>query len=147
MVQELNKIKIHDEKSFDKMREAGKLAADCLDYITDFIEPGVSTEKINDLCHNFQVKKGATPAPLNYKGFPKSVCTSVNHVVCHGIPGKKILKNGDIINIDVTPILNGWHGDTSRMFHVGKVSLKAQKQQVNLKIAINQHLLPVLPLK
>ena len=121
MVQELNKIKIHDEKSFGKMREAGKLAADCLDYITDFIEPGVSTEKINDLCHNFQVKRGATPAPLNYKGFPKSVCTSVNHVVCHGIPGKKILKNGDIINIDVTPILNGWHGDTSRMFHVGKV--------------------------
>ena len=89
MVQELNKIKIHDEKSFGKMREAGKLAADCLDYITDFIEPGVSTEKINDLCHNFQVKRGATPAPLNYKGFPKSVCTSVNHVVCHGIPGKK----------------------------------------------------------
>ena len=127
MVQELNKIKIHDEKSFGKMREAGKLAADCLDYITDFIEPGVSTEKINDLCHNFQVKRGATPAPLNYKGFPKSVCTSVNHVVCHGIPGKKILKNGDIINIDVTPILNGWHGDTSRMFHVGKVSLKSSK--------------------
>ena len=127
MVQELNKIKIHDEKSFDKMRKAGKLAADCLDYITDYIEPGISTASINELCHNFQVKNGATPAPLNYKGFPKSVCTSVNHVVCHGIPGKKILKNGDILNIDVTPILNGWHGDTSRMFYVGKVSLKAQK--------------------
>tara|TARA_B100000989_G_scaffold256323_1_gene205485 strand:+ start:286 stop:1083 length:798 start_codon:yes stop_codon:yes gene_type:complete len=127
MVQDLNKIKIHDEKSFIKMREAGKLAADCLDFITDYIEPGISTNKIDELCHNFQIERGAKPAPLNYKGFPKSVCTSVNHVVCHGIPGEKILKNGDILNIDVTPILNGWHGDTSRMFHVGKVSLKAQK--------------------
>ena len=123
----INKIKIHNEKSFEKMRVAGRLAADCLDYITDFIKPGISTDEINNLCHEFQTNAGAKPAPLNYKGFPKSVCTSINHVVCHGIPGKKILKEGDIINIDVTPILNGWHGDTSRMYYVGKVSLKAQK--------------------
>ena len=127
MINNLNKIKIHNEESFKKMRTAGGLASDCLDYITDFIEPGISTDEINNLCHEFQTNAGATPAPLNYKGFPKSVCTSVNHVVCHGIPGKKILKKGDIINIDVTPILNGWHGDTSRMYYVGKVSLKAQK--------------------
>tara|TARA_A100001011_G_C14262457_1_gene823106 strand:+ start:65 stop:856 length:792 start_codon:yes stop_codon:yes gene_type:complete len=122
-----NLIKIHNKDSFAKMRVAGKLASDCLDYITDFIEPGITTGKINEICHEFQIKAGAIPAPLNYKGFPKSVCTSVNHVVCHGIPGDKILKEGDIINIDVTPKYDGWHGDTSRMFYVGKVSLKASK--------------------
>ena len=120
-------IKIHSINDFNSMREAGSLAARCLDFITDYIRPGITTQNIDDLCHDFQIKNGATPAPLNYKGFPKSVCTSVNHVVCHGIPGEKVLKNGDIINIDVTPIVNGWHGDTSRMFNVGEVKLKAQK--------------------
>lgn len=127
MIKTLNKIKIHGKESFVKMRKAGKLAAECLDFVTDFIRPGISTGEIDKLCHDFQIDAGAVPAPLNYKGFPKSVCTSVNHVVCHGIPGRKILKEGDIINIDVTPKLNGWHGDTSRMFYVGKVNLKAQK--------------------
>ena len=122
-----NDIKLHNQNDFEKMRKAGKLASNCLDYITDFVEPGVSTLKINELCHKFQTERGATPAPLNYKGFPKSVCTSVNHVVCHGIPGEKILNKGDIINIDVTPILDGWHGDTSRMFYVGDVKLKARR--------------------
>ena len=122
-----NNIKIHSEEDFKQMRLAGALAAECLDYITDFISPGISTLEIDKLCHNFQVARGAVPAPLNYKGFPKSVCTSVNHVVCHGIPGEKILTDGDIINIDVTPKLNGWHGDTSRMFYVGDVKLKAKK--------------------
>ncbi len=122
-----NNIKIHTEDEFVKMRLAGSLAANCLDFITDFIKPGISTLEIDKLCHDFQIKNGAIPAPLNYKGFPKSICTSVNHVVCHGIPSKKILEEGDIINIDVTPKLNGWHGDTSRMFYVGKVKLKAQK--------------------
>tara|TARA_Y100001954_G_scaffold239143_1_gene311494 strand:- start:2460 stop:3251 length:792 start_codon:yes stop_codon:yes gene_type:complete len=122
-----NDIKLHNQNDFEKMRKAGKLASNCLDYITDFVEPGVSTSKINELCHKFQTERGATPAPLNYKGFPKSVCTSVNHVVCHGIPGEKILNKGDIINIDVTPILDGWHGDTSRMFYVGDVKLKARR--------------------
>ena len=127
MVHIPNKIKIHDEESFEYMRKAGKLAAECLDYITQFIEPGITTNRIDQLCHDFQTRHGAVPAPLNYKGFPKSVCTSVNHVVCHGIPGEKILRKGDVVNIDVTPILNGWHGDSSRMFYVGKVSIKAQK--------------------
>ena len=120
-------IKIHNGEDFQKMRKAGQLASECLDFITDYIEPGITTIKLNELCHNFQVEKGAIPAPLNYRGFPKSICTSVNHVVCHGIPGTKMLEEGDIINIDVTPKLNGWHGDTSRMFYVGKVKLKAQK--------------------
>ena len=127
MTTQTNQIKIHNESSFEEMRRAGRLASECLDYITDFIVPGISTERINELCHNFQVRNGAVPAPLNYKGFPKSICTSVNHVVCHGIPSKKILQKGDIVNIDVTPILNGWHGDTSRMFYVGDVSLKSKK--------------------
>ena len=127
MENNINQIKIHDENSFKSMRKAGQLAAKCLDFITPFIEPGISTEKINQLCHDFQLKNNSVPAPLNYKGFPKSICTSVNHVVCHGIPGEKILRKGDIVNIDVTPILDGWHGDTSRMFYVGNVSLKAEK--------------------
>ena len=83
--------------------------------------------KLDKLCHDFIISNGAIPAPLNYKGFPKSICTSVNHVVCHGIPGNKILKSGDIINIDITVILNGWHGDTSRMFFIGKKNIKSEK--------------------
>ena len=122
-----NNIKLHTESDFKYMRKAGGLAADCLDYITEYVKPGVSTSELDELCHKFQVSKGAIPAPLNYKGFPKSICTSVNHVVCHGIPSEKILSEGDIINIDVTPKLDGWHGDTSRMFYVGEVKLKAKK--------------------
>ena len=120
-------IKLHTKDEFDFMRKAGQLAAECLDYVTEFVKPGITTLELNDICHSFQVERGATPAPLNYKGFPKSICTSVNHVVCHGIPGEKILSEGDILNIDVTPILDGWHGDTSRMFFVGNVKLKARK--------------------
>ena len=122
-----NNIKLHTESDFKYMRKAGGLAADCLDYITEYVKPGVSTSELDELCHKFQVSKGAIPAPLNYKGFPKSICTSVNHVVCHGIPSEKVLSEGDIINIDVTPKLDGWHGDTSRMFYVGEVKLKARK--------------------
>ena len=115
-----NSIKIHNSNDFKNMRLAGQLAAECLDFITDFIKPGISTKEIDEICHTFQVERGAIPAPLNYKGFPKSVCTSVNHVVCHGIPGEKTLSDGDIINIDVTVLKDGWHGDTSKMFLVGK---------------------------
>ncbi len=122
-----NNIKIHNEDDFKNMRSAGQLAAECLDFITDFVKPGISTGELDDICKDFQVKRGAIPAPLNYKGFPKSICTSVNHVVCHGIPGEKILSEGDIINIDVTPKLDGWHGDSSRMFYVGDVKIKAKK--------------------
>ena len=120
-------IKIHTIEDFTKMRIAGKVAADTLDYITPYVEPGVTTNKLNDLCHEFIISKGAIPAPLNYNGFPKSICTSVNHVVCHGIPSDKKLNNGDIINIDVTVIVDGWHGDTSRMYYVGDVGIKAKK--------------------
>ena len=120
-------ITIHTEKEFIAMRKAGQLAAQVLDFITDYINVGVTTNALNDLCHDFIVKHGAIPAPLNYKGFPKSICTSINHVVCHGIPSDRQLRNGDIINIDVTVILDGWHGDTSRMYYVGDVSIKRKK--------------------
>jgi methionyl aminopeptidase len=121
------KIKIHQGEDFDGMREAGRLAAEILDYIAEFVQPGVMTEVLDELCHKKIVESGAIPAPLNYKGFPKSICTSVNHVVCHGIPSSKRLKKGDIVNIDVTVILNGWHGDSSRMYYVGTPSVKAKR--------------------
>lgn len=120
-------IKIHDAAGFEGMRKAGQLAAECLDFITPYVKPGVSTDELNTLCHDWTLERGAVPAPLNYRGFPKSICTSINHVVCHGIPGDKVLADGDIINIDVTVILDGWYGDTSRMFYAGKPSIKAQK--------------------
>jgi methionyl aminopeptidase len=120
-------ITIHQPQDFIKMRVAGKIAAEVLDYIAPFVQVGVSTNQLNDLCHKKIISAGAIPAPLNYKGFPKSICTSINHVVCHGIPNDKLLKNGDIINIDVTVIVDGWHGDTSKMFFVGKPSIKAKK--------------------
>ena len=112
----------------EKMRVAGRLAADVLDMIGPHVVAGVTTDELNLICHRFidEVQQ-AIPAPLNYRGFPKSICTSVNHVVCHGIPGDKRLKQGDIVNIDVTVIKDGWHGDTSRMFAVGKVVPAAQR--------------------
>lgn len=120
-------VTLHPAECFEPMRKAGKLAAQVLDYIEPFVKPGVTTDELNTLCHNFIIEHNAIPAPLNYRGFPKSICTSINHVVCHGIPSDKILQVGDIINIDVTVILDGWFGDTSRMFNVGKVGIKAQK--------------------
>jgi methionyl aminopeptidase len=111
-----------------QMREAGRLAAEVLDMVGPHIVPGVTTDELNTLCHNYIVDvQRAIPAPLNYRGFPKSICTSVNHVVCHGIPGDKRLKQGDIINVDITVIKDGWHGDTSRMFAVGKINPAAQR--------------------
>ena len=121
-----NHIELHSKDSFLKMHDAGKLAAEVLDYITDYVKPNVTTGYLNDLCHDFILKNNAIPAPLNYKGFPKATCISVNHVVCHGIPGDKVLDNGDILNIDITVILDGWYGDTSRMFFVGEPSNKAK---------------------
>ncbi|MBT8061050.1 MAG: type I methionyl aminopeptidase [Gammaproteobacteria bacterium] len=121
-------VTIKNELEQQKMRVAGRLAASVLDMIGEYVKAGVTTDEINDICHDFIVNKlDAIPAPLNYKGFPKSVCTSVNHVVCHGIPGPKRLKNKDIINIDVTVIKDGFHGDTSRMFHVGKPTVIGQR--------------------
>lgn len=110
------------------MRRAGRLAAEVLDYIAAHVEPGATTGALDRLCHDFIVAHGAVPAPLDYKGFPRSVCTSVNHVVCHGIPDDaKRLAEGDILNIDVTVIVDGWHGDTSRMFWLGAVPRKAER--------------------
>lgn len=120
-------IELHSEADFEGMRKAGKLAAQTLDMITEHVDVGVTTEELDRLCHDFITKNGAIPAPLNYRGFPKSICTSINHVVCHGIPGPKKLMHGDIINIDVTVILDGWHGDTSRMFTAGKPNVKASR--------------------
>ena len=112
---------------FEQMRIAGSLAAKTLDEITSHVKPGISTEKLDKICYEFIRDNGGYSAPLFYRGFPKSCCTSVNHVVCHGIPAEKYLKEGDIVNIDVTAVVNGWHGDTSRMFYVGDVSIKAKK--------------------
>jgi methionyl aminopeptidase len=127
MLNNINPITIHDSAGFEGMRKAGRLAARTLDFITPHVKEGITTEELNNLCHDFIVSHKAIPAPLNYKGFPKSICTSLNHVVCHGIPGERKLQTGDILNIDVTVILDGWYGDTSRMFTVGKISLKAQR--------------------
>ena len=125
----LNKdgIRIHTDSELVEMKLSCKLAAETLDMIGDYVEPGVSTDKINSLCHEFMLDNGAKPATLGYRGFPKSCCISINHVVCHGIPGPKILKESDILNIDVTCILNGWFGDSSRMYIAGTTSKKATR--------------------
>jgi len=123
----MSNIIIHPEADFIKMRAAGRLAAEVLDYITDFVKIGVTTDFLNDLCHKKTIESGGVSAPLNYHGYPKSICTSVNHVICHGIPNDKELKDGDILNIDVTVILDGWHGDSSRMYYLGTPSVKARR--------------------
>ena len=111
-----------------KMRTAGRLAAEVLEMIGPYVISGVTTDALNDICHNYMVNvQQAIPAPLNYHGFPKSICTSINHVVCHGIPGPKKLKDGDIVNIDITVIKDGFHGDTSKMFLVGNASIRAKR--------------------
>ena len=120
-------IKLHGPEAFEGMRRAGRLAAEILDALTSFVAPGVTTLAIDDRVRNLMLEAGAVPATLGYRGYTKSCCTSINHVVCHGIPGDKALKDGDIVNIDVTPILGGWHGDTSRMYLVGDVPLKARR--------------------
>jgi methionyl aminopeptidase len=121
-------IKIHREEHFEGMRRAGRLAAETLDFITPHVVPGVTTGALDALCDAFIRDHGGISAPLNYRGFPRSICTSINHVVCHGIPADdKALKEGDIVNIDVTPIVDGWHGDSSRMYPVGAIKVKAQR--------------------
>lgn len=121
-------ITIKTSGEIEKMRTAGRLASEVLDMIARHIEPGISTGELDRICHDYIVdEQQAVPAPLNYRGFPKSICTSVNHVVCHGIPGDKKLRPGDIINVDITVIKDGYHGDTSRMFYVGKPKILAQR--------------------
>ena len=122
-------VDIKSKADIEKMRVAGKLASEVLDMIGQYVKPGISTEELDIICHDYIIKEQkAIPAPLNYKGFPKSICTSINHQVCHGIPSNdKVLKESDIINIDVTVIKEGFHGDTSKMYHVGKPSILAER--------------------
>jgi methionyl aminopeptidase len=126
-------VVIKNQEEVGRMRLAGRLAAEVLDYITPYVKPGVTTGKLNDLCHAYMVGvQGTVPAPLNYappgyKPFPKSICTSVNHQVCHGIPGDRVLKAGDALNIDVTVIKDGFHGDSSRMYYVGEAGIQARR--------------------
>ncbi|MBF0422349.1 MAG: type I methionyl aminopeptidase [Magnetococcales bacterium] len=120
-------IHIKTAEEITAMRQTCRLAAETLLMIASHVAHGITTQELNDICHDFIVSQGAIPSPLNYRGFPKSICTSVNQQVCHGIPGKRILKTGDIVNIDITTCLNGFHGDTSKTFHVGKPSPKGIK--------------------
>ena len=120
-------IRLHDAAAFAAMRKAGRLAAEALDMLVPHVVPGVTTARLDSLAFQFAMDHGAIPATLNYRGYTKSICTSINHVVCHGIPGPKPLREGDILNIDVTLIVDGWHGDTSRMYAVGPISRKAER--------------------
>jgi methionyl aminopeptidase len=120
-------IKLHGPAAFEGMRKAGRLTAEVLDLLVEQVRPGVTTEFLDNLVFDFAIAHGAFPAPLDYRGYRKSICTSINHVVCHGIPERKPLREGDILNIDVTLILDGWHGDSSRMYLVGEVSRRAQR--------------------
>jgi methionyl aminopeptidase len=121
------KIKLHGADAFAGMAKAGRLVAEALDLLTEHVKPGVTTDELNDIVFDFAMAHDAVPAPLNYRGFTKTICTSLNHVVCHGIPGPRALREGDILNIDVTLIVNGWHGDSSRMYPVGKISRAAER--------------------
>ncbi|MEA3193895.1 MAG: methionyl aminopeptidase [Betaproteobacteria bacterium] len=126
-------VVLKSSEELERMRIAGRLASEVLDFVTPHVKPGVTTGRLNDLCHEYMVKvQGTQPAPLNYappgyKPFPKSICTSVNHQVCHGIPGERVLKPGDVLNIDITVIKDGFHGDCSRMFYVGEASIQAKR--------------------
>jgi len=130
-------VSIKTTAEIEKMRIAGKLAAEVLTMIEPYVKPGITTDELNTICHDYIVDiQNAIPAPLNYHGFPKSICTSVNHVICHGIPGNKKLKDGDIINIDITVIKDEYHGDTSKMFYVGKASILADRLSTTAREAM-----------
>jgi len=120
-------INIKTFEEIEKMRLAGRLAASIIDMITPYVQVGVATEELDQTCHNYILEQGAIPAPLNYRGYPKSICASINHVICHGIPGPKKLKDGDIVNLDITVIKDGYHGDTGKMFMLGKPSILAAR--------------------
>ena len=122
-----NNIRLYGEDAFEGMRKAGQLTAEALDLVTPMVRPGVTTAEIDDTIFEFAMDHGAIPATLNYRGYTKSCCTSINHVVCHGIPGPKPLREGEIVNIDVTLIVDGWHGDTSRMYAVGRIPRRAER--------------------
>ncbi len=135
-------IKLHGPEGFAGMRKAGNLAAQALDMLSGYVAPGVTTQHLDDLAFHFARDNNAVPATLNYRGFTKSLCTSINHVVCHGIPGSKPLREGDIVNIDITLIVDGWHGDTSRMYPVGTINRKAERLWVPFCLFPEQDLFP-----
>lgn len=120
-------IKLHGPADFEGMRKAGRLTAEALDMLVDEVRPGVTTQRLDELAFQFAMDNGAYPAPLDYRGYRKSICTSINHVVCHGIPDDKPMREGDIVNIDVTLIVDGWHGDSSRMYAVGEIPRRAER--------------------
>lgn len=120
-------VRLYNDADFDAMNEAGQLTARALDHVAEMVKPGVTTEEIDDFVHQFGLDHNAPPATLNYRGFTKSCCTSINHVVCHGIPNNKPLREGDIINVDITYVLDGWHGDSSRMYAVGAIKRAAER--------------------
>src|SRR3954466_14088386 len=120
-------IKLHGPEGFEGMRRAGRLAAEILDALVPHVVPGVSMQELDDIVHTMTVDAGGVPATLGYRGYTHSSCISVNHVVCHGIPSDRTLRDGDIVNVDVTPLLDGWHGDTSRMYLIGDVGVKAKR--------------------
>jgi methionyl aminopeptidase len=122
-----HEIRIPDADAFEGMRKAGRLVAEALDMIGEHVKPGVTTGELDDLVREFTLSRGGVPACLGYKGYTKTICTSINHVVCHGIPGDKVLKEGDIVNIDHTVIVDGWHGDSSRMYPVGEINARSKK--------------------
>jgi methionyl aminopeptidase len=126
-VRKTGQIKLHGPEAFAGMRKAGRLVAECLDMLVDEVKPGITTERLDKVVHAFASDHGALPATLMYRGYTKSTCTSLNHVVCHGIPNEKPMKEGDIVNIDVTLILDGWHGDSSRMYGVGEIPRRAER--------------------
>jgi len=136
-------IKVDDE--IEAMRRAGRLAAEVLLMIEPFIQPGVTTNELNDRCHDYIVEHGAIPAPLNYRGFPKSICTSVNEEICHGIPSDRKLRNGDMVNLDITTIVDGFHGDTNQTFFVGSPRKKAKKLADTTREALQKAIAVVRP--
>lgn len=139
-------IRIKNQEEIQKLRVAGRLAAEVLAFIQPHVCAGITTEELDQLCHDYMVNvQGTIPAPLNYRGFPKSICTSINHTVCHGIPGPKKLKDGDIVNIDITVIKDGYHGDTSKMFEVGDVSIRARRLNKICQEALYLGILKVRP--
>lgn len=138
-------IRIKTKEEIEGMRATCRLAAETLAMIEEQVKPGVTTLALNDICHDYIVSHGARPSPLNYRGFPKSICTSVNHQICHGIPGERILREGDIINIDITTYLNGFHGDTSKTFHVGTATSKGEKVRKVALDCLNAGIAVALP--
>ncbi|RLB41280.1 MAG: methionine aminopeptidase [Deltaproteobacteria bacterium] len=138
-------IRLKHQKDIEGIKRAGVIALKTLDLVESNLRPGMTTEEIDRLVHDFTVKNGAIPAPLNYKGFPKSVCVSVNEVICHGIPGQRVLREGDIVNVDVTPILNGYYADTSKTFFVGEPSKEARKVVAVAKECLKRGMAQVRP--